>query len=88
MPVRSSGDLEEDAVSEEEQTIRLKLRIIEQVVAEAQRDGDERWRRVEAEQAEPLRERLRALLQREGRYPSPSTIGVLPGVMGAKQIRG
>lgn len=75
-------------MSEEEQTIRLKLRIIEQVVAEAQRDGDERWKDLDAEQGEPLRQKLKECLVREGRYPSPSTIGVLPGAMGARQVKG
>lgn len=67
-----------------ELSIRMRLALLERIVCEAQADGDERWRRVNDRQIGPLREKLRALLCREGRYPPPVVVNVQVGQVGAK----
>lgn len=73
--------------SSEELCIRLRLQLLEHVTREAQAAGDERWRRVEDEQIAPLREKLRALLMRERRYPPPVSVSAHVGTVGAKGSR-
>lgn len=64
--------------------LRLRLRIVEQVIADAQRDGDERWRILNDEQAEPLRQALKEVMTRAGMYPAPVVIEAKVGVTKGK----